>query len=243
MSHPALLTVGVLGGLGPEATLDFFSKVLEHTTAARDQDHLHLLIDNNPQVPNRNEAVAGTGPSPGPMLAEMAAGLEAAGADFLVMPCNAAHAYEVEVRAAAPWTPFISIIAETVEATLERVPNLEVAGVLAASGCLDAGLYRQAFGSRGVQTVEPEGARREHFMALLYRIKSGDKGDEVCAGMQALSAELVLEGAQAVVAGCTEVPLVLGHEDLEVPLVNSTDALVNATIAYASGDRPLPERP
>ncbi|MEJ2289679.1 MAG: aspartate/glutamate racemase family protein, partial [Deinococcales bacterium] len=83
------LTVGVLGGLGPEATLDFFAKVLARTPARTDQDHLHLLIDNDPGVPNRNDAVAGRGPSPGPRLATMARRLEAAGADFLVMVCNA----------------------------------------------------------------------------------------------------------------------------------------------------------
>ena len=74
-------TVGVIGGLGPEATLDFYAKVIALTPAKRDQEHLHLIIDSNPQVPNRNEAVAGTGPSPGPLLAHMAVGLERAGAD------------------------------------------------------------------------------------------------------------------------------------------------------------------
>ena len=233
------LTVGVLGGLGPEATLDFFAKVLAHTEAQRDQDHLHLLIDNNPKVPNRNEAVAGSGPSPAPALAAMARGLEAAGADFLVMACNAAHAFQSAITDATA-LPFVSIIAETVAATLERRPPPTTVGVLAAAGCIDAGLYRDAFAAEGVNTVEPEGERRERFMALLYRIKRGDKGAAVRRGMLALATELVEAGAEAIVAGCTEVPLVLFAADLPVPLVDSTEALVKATVRYATRAAPLP---
>jgi len=93
--------VGVLGGLGPEATLDFMAKLLERTTAltgaVTDQEHLHLLVDCNPKVPNRNRAVAGTGPSPAPDLAAMARRLDAAGADLLVMACNTAHHWEADI--------------------------------------------------------------------------------------------------------------------------------------------------
>ncbi len=238
---PPSLTVGVLGGLGPKATLDFFAKVLERTRAERDQDHLHLLIDNNPQVPNRNEAVAGTGPSPAPALAQMARGLEAAGADFLVMACNAAHAFKGAITEATS-LPFISIIEETVAATLERQPGVATLAVLAAAGCLDAGLYRDAFAAHGVRTLEPEGERRERFMELLYRIKAGDKGPAVRTDMRALAAELIAEGAEVLVAGCTEVPLVLFEDDLSVPLIDSTDVLVDATIAHATGTRALPEQ-
>ena len=226
------LVVGVLGGLGPEATLDFYAKVLELTPAQRDQEHLHLLIDSNPGVPNRNDAVAGTGPSPGPALAAMAARLECAGADFLVMVCNAAHAFQAEIRAAVS-VPFISLIEETCAATLQAVPGLTTVGVLGSSGCLDAGLYQTAFAERGVTPLVLEGGERDIFMRLLYRIKAGDKSSEVCRVMCALTDSLVARGAQAIVAGCTEVPLVLTADALPCPLVNSTDVLAQRTVFYA----------
>ena len=232
-------TVGVIGGLGPAATLDFFSKVLAKTPAGSDQEHLHLIIDNNPKVPNRNEAVAGTGPSPGPALAASAVALEKAGADFLVMVCNAAHAFQRDVTDAVS-LPFVSIVEETVEATLARLPGVKTVGVLASSGCLDARLYQTAFAERGVTALVPTGADREAFMTLLYRVKAGDKG--VGEAMLELAQGLILQGAEAVVAGCTEVPLVLFERDLSVPLVNSTDVLVESTVAYATGTRALPER-
>ncbi len=225
------LVVGVLGGLGPEATLDFYAKVLSLTPATRDQDHLHLIIDSNPQVPNRNEAVAGTGPSSGPALAAMAAGLERAGADFLVMVCNAAHAFQGEVEAAVS-IPFVSIIGETCDAALREVPGLKRVGVLGSSGCLDAGLYQNAFAERGVEVLVPKDADRDIFMSLLYRIKAGDKGDEVRDSMRALAESLLGNGAQAVVAGCTEVPLVLS-DDLPCPLIDSTAVLSERTVYYA----------
>lgn len=232
MSRNDHKTVGVLGGLGPEATLDFYAKVLTLTPAQRDQDHLHLIIDSNPMVPNRNEAVAGTGPSPGPLLSEMAAGLEKAGADFLVMVCNAAHAYRQDIEAGVS-IPFVSLIEETCEATLRRVPDLKKVGVLGSSGCLDAGLYQDAFAARGVTALVLEGTDRELFMKLLYRIKAGDKGNEVRKTMHSLAETLIAEGAQAVVAGCTEVPLVLSDDALPCPLIDSTAVLAERTVFYA----------
>ncbi len=242
MSKITSKTVGVLGGLGPAATLDFYAKVIALTPAARDQDHLHLIIDSNPAVPNRNEAVAGTGPSPGPALVAMAERLERAGADFLVMVCNAAHAYQGDIEAAVS-VPFVSIIKETCDAAVRKVPGLKKVGVLGSSGCLDAGLYQTAFAERGVRAIVPEGADREIFMTLLYRIKAGDKGADVQDTMRALAESLIGEGAQAIVAGCTEVPLVLSRDSLPCPLINSTDVLAERTVYYALNGLPTPITP
>lgn len=233
MSLKTPLTVGVLGGLGPEATLEFYAKVVALTPAGRDQDHLHVIIDSNPGVPNRNEAVAGTGPSPGPALAAMARRLEGAGADFLVMACNAAHAFQGDIEAAAS-VPFVSIVEETVRETLKRLPGVQKVGVLGSSGCLDSRLYQDAFARVGVEVIVPEGAEREALMRLLYRIKAGDKGGEVRSAMRALSGSLVFREAEAVVAGCTEVPLVLFDGDVGVPLVDSSAVLAERTVYYAA---------
>lgn len=115
--------VGVIGGMGPAATLDFYAKLIAATPATREQDHLRVLIDSNPGVPDRNLALAGGAPSPeaapGPVLADMARGLERAGADLLVMACNTAHAFEADIRRAVA-IPFVSIITETADAEIGR---------------------------------------------------------------------------------------------------------------------------
>ncbi len=235
-------TVGVIGGLGPEATLDFFSKILAATPAAIDQDHIHLLIDNNPKVPDRNKAVAGVGPSPAPALAAMARRLEQAGADFLVMPCNAAHAFQSAIEAAVS-IPFVSIIEETCREVVQRFPAAQCVGVLASTGCVDAELYQTAFARHGITVVVPVGAERDAFMQLVYRVKSGEKAHLFTHGMRDIAEALADRGAEVLVAGCTEVPLVLGERDAPCPLVDSTDVLVRATIQRArAGEWERPER-
>lgn len=130
-SPEAELAVGVIGGLGPATTLDYMAEVPKVSGAVRDPGHLHPIVDCNPKVPNRNAAIAGTGPSPGPMLAVMARRLEVAGADFLVMTCNSAHAWEAYIRAAVR-IPSVSIIAETVAEVVRRAPVGTGCSVLAA---------------------------------------------------------------------------------------------------------------
>ncbi|MCG8425038.1 MAG: amino acid racemase [Proteobacteria bacterium] len=237
MTEP--LTVGVIGGLGPVATADFFAKVVAQTPARIDQDHVRLIVDNNPKVPNRNEAMLGRGPSPGPHLAAMASGLQRAGADFLVMPCNAAHAWQDDIVKASG-LPFVSLIAETVAATRSRIPECTAVGVLAADACLAAGLYPAAFAGSGVRVIELAGADQEAFMALIYRIKTGDRSSAVRSRMREMAMKLVARGASAVIAGCTEVPLALTESELGCSLINSTDVLVERTIAYATGREPIP---
>lgn len=227
-------TVGVLGGMGPAATLDFHAKVIAACQAGRDQDHIRLIVDSNPAVPDRNAAMRGEGPSPGPALAAMARGLEAAGAQVLVMPCNTAHAWADDIRAATR-LPFIDLIEATAEAAVRAVPGLTMAGVLGTTGCLGAGLYHRAFAAHGAEVLAPESEDQAALMTLIARVKSGDTGPDVRSGMAELARGLTRRGAQVVVAGCTEVPLALSADQLDAPLVNSTDVLVDRAVAFARG--------
>ena len=223
-------TVGVLGGMGPDATVDFMSRVVRATPADKDQDHLRILVDNNPQVPNRQEALLRGGEDPGPALASMAKGLEAAGADFLVMPCNTAHAFKEAIEASVR-IPLVSII----DVTVEACGDVETVGVLATDGCISSGVFQQALSERGKRAVMLDDAQMQALMQLITRIKAGDAGREVAGGMRALAEALVARGANAVIAGCTEIPLVLADDMCEVPLVSSTDALARAAVARARG--------
>lgn len=223
-------TIGVIGGMGPAATLDLFAKLLEATPAERDQDHLRVLIDSNPRVPDRNAALAGRGPSPGPQLAAAARGLERAGADVLVIACNTAHAFQDEITGAVA-IPLLSMIDATADAAVANKPSR--VGVLAADGCRRAGLYKRAFAARDVEALFLDDGAQADFMQLVYRIKAGDTGEAVCSSMTALGASLLARGAELVVAACTEVPLVLGADALGAPLIDSTDALVKRVVAFA----------
>jgi len=235
------LTVGVLGGMGPEATLDFFRRVIGYTPARTDQDHLHLIIDNDPSVPNRNDAIAGTGPSPAPQLAAMARRLADAGADFLVIACNSAYAFESAVREATP-IPLVSIVDETARELAQKHPGSRKVGLLAASACLKAHLYQRAFDGLGVETIEPRDTELDAFMQALYPIKAGERGADITTRMAAIADALIDRGAEIIVAACTEVPLVLPAERVARPLLDSTDVLAARTVLYATGAEPLPVR-
>lgn len=215
-------TVGVLGGMGPEATVDFMSRVIAHTEASSDQDHLHLIVDQNPGVPSRQDALLSEGDNPGPDMAAMAQRLEKAGADFLVIPCNTAHAWQQDVRDAVD-IPLLSIV----DATMAACEGKEPIGLLATKGCLAAGVYDTD------NALLPNDADQDRVMDLVNAVKGGDQSDEVRAKMRGVAMSLVDRGAQIIVAACTEIPLVLADGDLPVPVIESTEELALATVRRA----------
>ena len=233
--------VGVLGGMGPEATVDFMAKVIAATPANKDQDHIRMLIDHNPSVPNRQAAILAAGEDPGPTLAEMAARLEAAGAEVLVIPCNTAYVFEESIEAAVN-VPLVSIIDVTIAEVRKRAPGAGTIGILATDGCLAAGVYQAALDAHGLAPLVPERDEIVRLMHLIHGIKGGDSGDESANDMREVAAALCERGAEALIAGCTEIPLVLDQSMLSVPLIASTDALAEYTVALARGEAPLPAK-
>ena len=216
--------------MGPESTVDFMAKVIAATPAGTDQDHARLLVDQNPGVPSRQAAILEGGEDPGAALAAMARGLEQAGADFLVMPCNTAHAF-TQAIAAAVSIPLVSIIDVTVDACREH----DAVGLLATAGCLQAGLYQQALDAAGIAVVIPDEAGVAEVLHLVMEIKGGNRGPEITARMRSVAESLVGRGATALVAACTEIPLVLNETMIPVPLVSSTDVLAAETAKICAG--------
>ena len=231
MTSSSTKTVGVLGGMGPDATVDFMAKVIALTPANEDQDHVRMLVDHNPKVPNRQAAMLGDGEDPGPVLAAMAVGLENAGADFLVMPCNTAHAY-YELVVAAIDIPLVSII----DLTVAECVDFSAVAVLATNSCLQWQIYQNALAANDIEVVLPDDAELAELMQLIALIKSGVRSPELGTRMRGLAEAQIEKGAQAIVAGCTEIPLVLNSSMLNVPLIASTDILAEATVKIARGE-------
>jgi len=234
------LTVGVLGGMGPEATVDFMARVIALTPADSDQAHVPMLVYNNPQVPDRQQAMRdGHGGPVRQALAASARRLAGGGADFWVMPCNTAHAFVQDAIDAAA-IPFVSIIDVTIESLPARSPGLRRVGLLATDACIAAGVYQEAIADTAMTLVLPDKAAQDECMALIFRVKSGDTGALVRERIAALAEALVQQGAEAIIAGCTEIPLVLSDDNISVPLVSSTDELARRTVEHATGARALP---
>jgi aspartate racemase len=242
MPHLTELTVGVLGGMGPLATVDFMDKLVKATSVSAEQDHLRVLVDSNAKVVDRNKAIAGTGPSPGVQLAQMAAGLERSGAGFIVMACNTAHAFDQSIRDSIS-VPFVSMVEEAADACLRDHSGIHRVGVLGAPGCMASGLYQSALQRRGLEPMVLNAGAQQAFNALLYQIKLGSPLTEITPPMKALAQLLIDDGAELLIAGCTEVPLVLGPNDLTRPLLDATLNLARRCVLYARGQAPLPVQP
>ncbi|WP_269515555.1 aspartate/glutamate racemase family protein [Brevundimonas subvibrioides] len=212
--------LGVLGGMGPAATVAFLARVQTLTPAQGDADHIRVVMDMNPQVPDRNTRLGEAEVE----LAAMALRLKAAGAEVLAMPCNTAHAQKAGILAAG--LPFIDMIATTV--AVVGGYDARSIGVLATPG--GEALYRAALEAVGVRPVLLTGADREAFMACVYGVKRGDTGPANRAEMARLARALTTAGADAIIAGCTEVPLLLDAGEVSVPFVDSAEVLAQACV-------------
>jgi aspartate racemase len=228
-------TIGILGGMGPEATLDLFGKIIANTPAARDQEHLRVVIDSNPKVPDRTAAILKGGESPVPAIKAGIAALKSAGADFVVIPCVSAHSFLGELQVEAG-LPILSLFDVTAEHIRQHHAHLRRVGMLATTGTLRASRFRQTLERAGIETLVPAEPDQERLMTAIYEIKGAPGGRDraaIGAEVRAIAGRLIQRGAQGVVAGCTEIPLVLKPGDLDVPVFDTLLLLARAAIAAA----------
>ena len=229
--------VGVLGGLGPLATVYFMDMVVKLTEAEKDQDHIPMLVMNDASIPDRTAFILGRSPeSPLPQMLENAAMLEKAGVDFLVIPCNTAHFFYDAVTEAVQ-IPVINIMEEAVAAAGRAIPGLRAIGVLATDGTVQTGVYERFAKEAGLELVVPEKEEQEAVMHIIY--------DEVKAGRPAdwktlvrIGESLRTRGAEAVILGCTELSVVSRDQELTkiYPwMVDSLEALAEKCIVTAGG--------
>jgi aspartate racemase len=228
------LVLGVLGGMGPAATVDFLAKLQAFTPAKSDQDHIRVLVDINPKVPDRNAP----GSQAGAVLAEMAGALQGAGADVLAIACNTAHDYADLIQRASG-LPLIDMI-ETAASAAHELGARRV-GVLGTKGALR--LYREYLAAQAMGLVALSNERQDDFMATIYKIKAGERGPDVQAEMAAYAADLIAGGAEAVIAGCTEAPLALGPKDVDAPFFDAGELLARRCVAVCLGQEPVPTLP
>ena len=225
------LVLGVLGGMGPAATLDFLTKLQAFTPVKREADHIRVMVDINPQVPDRNDPFA----KPGPVLAEMAGALQGAGAQVLAIACNTAHSH-ADLITRASGLPLIDMIATASIAA--RDTGAHRTGVLGTKAAIR--LYREYLAAQGMGLVTLPAEAQDQFMALLTQIKAGDIGPRVAKAMADLAQILVDQGAEAVIAGCTEVPLVLSAGDVSKPLLDAGELLARRCVNVCLGLEPVP---
>lgn len=223
--------IGILGGMGPEATILIMQKVLAGVQARDDADHIPLIVDQNPQVPSRiAHLIEGTGADPAPVLTDMARRLVAGGAQALAMPCNTAHHYAGAIRAAVA-VPLLDMIALSVAHAASLVPRGGVVGVLASPAVRKVGLFDAMLAERGLSALYAQDEAA--MLAAIRQIKAQGPQPQARQTLLAASAELHQRGAMVQMIACTEFSLIPEAVSPKVTAFDTLDRLVAEIIAFS----------
>ena len=234
-------TIGILGGMGPEATLNCFAKIIKNTPAKTDQEHLQVIIDSNPKVPDRTAAIIAEGESPVSILVAGCRTLQQAGADFIIIPCVSAHFFLDEIQQQIN-VPILSIFDAVTETIISDHPQIKTVGLMGTSGTISGGLFQKRLADDGIETVVPDENHQSKVMAAIYDIKNSQpirSKTEITSDLVATAESLISKGARGIVAGCTEIPLVLRQNHLPVPYFDALTILARTAILKA-GLTPIP---
>lgn len=200
--------VGIIGGMGPLATVDLFAKIVNNTPANIDQDHIRIIIDNNPQIPSRVDAILEGTESPLSAMQQSAKLLEIAGASFIILACNTAHHWIKDLRASVS-IPVYSIIENA--ATYISMNHRRYSGhilLLATEATISLGLYQQAFENKNMLLQIPTHEEQAIFYKAIRRVKAGElSSNSYISKANSILSRYAEEGTVAILAGCTEIPL------------------------------------
>lgn len=222
--------IGVVGGVGPAATVDFMNKIVRNTPAKRDQEHLKVVVEQNPQIPDRTENLLGNGVDPTIALYSTCKKLEADEADIIAIPCNTAHAFVERIQ---PYLsiPIVNMLFETVEYIKKCCKGRTAVGLLATSGTIGSRVYHDVIVPAGFELIVPDTENQKRVMDAIYGpqgVKAGfTTGQCVDDLMQAMTS-LVVRGAEIIVLGCTELPLLVERSDA-LPVAGKTVVVLDPT--------------
>ncbi len=220
-------TAGILGGMGPIATLDFLFKIVKNTDAKQDSEHVHMLVDNNTEIPDRSAYIQGSGENPEKFIIDSALKLQEMGSDFIVMPCNTAHYFYDNVKKALK-IPVINMIDETAKNLIGETK----VGLLATKGTYFSNVYEKVFTNYNIELVTPPMKFQDVIMEIIYKVKGGEiefDKDKI---------DLIIEyfnnlGVKKLILGCTELPIVFKNVRVEGELVDPTKILAISVIKRA----------
>lgn len=221
--------LGILGGMGPLASVDLQLRIIQNTDAKGDGDHLHVITDCNGKIPDRTQALLYGGESPLPEMIQSVRTLERAGAEFLVMACHTAHCFLEEVQKQTP-LPFLSMV-ETSFAAMKELGVKKIC-ILSTRGSAEVGLYDKECKKRGIEPLGLTSQEQDFVMEIIYGVKAGilDQHEEK---MELLLERKRKEGAELFLLACTELPLYFRHHQFQEDLLDATDVFAREILLYA----------
>ncbi|MEP6343279.1 MAG: amino acid racemase [Maricaulaceae bacterium] len=238
-----LKPIGVIGGMGPQATAYFMERLITLTETRDDQDHVPLYVDMKPQIPSRlSYLLDGTGDHPGPVLGQMAKGLEAQGAKALVMPCNTAHHY-AEFMTEAVDIPLLNMLTLAADAMVKIVGEGGTVGMLASPATDSAGIFQTAFDRLGCMSVDNLGDKlgvnaiypkdAERVLKVIRQIKAEGPSVDMASELTHFGQELEARGATCLLIGCSEFSIIGSGVETDLPLRDTVDILARETIRFS----------
>lgn len=224
--------IGVLGGMGPEATLLLMSRVLARTAADDDSDHIPMIVDNNTQVPSRIAAlIEKTGRDPLPVLVDMARSLQHYGADALAMPCNTAHHYAGEIAKSVS-IPFLDMVELTAGLVAGRLGRAGTVGMLCSPAVHIVGVFDNAFARHGIETIYPHDEAR--MLEAIRAIKRSAADGNARKIVHDAAVELAQRGAAVNIVACSEFSLITDSLPAGRDYIDTIDVLADAVVAFAT---------
>ncbi|MDT8377669.1 MAG: amino acid racemase [Desulfotignum sp.] len=220
--------VGIIGGMGPEATVDLMQRIIRLTPAMDDKDHIRCIVDNNPKVPSRIKAIIeGDGEDPGPVMADMGRRLEAWGADFLVIPCNTAHYYHNAVQKAVkiPVVNMIDLVVDEVKTHFSSEKNI---GMLASPAVAITKLYTRRFEATGMVEVWPDPEHQDLLLRIIRQVKTGRISPDRHPQYARVCDHLKGQGVRVAIVACTELSVLGGN--LPISTIDASQVLAEAIV-------------
>ena len=230
--------VGILGGMGPEATVDLMQRIIRLTPAQDDIDHIRCIVDNNPKIPSRIKAIIeGDGEDPGPCMADMGKRLEAWGADFLVIACNTAHYYYDAVQGAVK-IPVINLIDLVSNHVKTNFPEHDKVGILASPAVSITGLYTARFKKSGIKDVWPDPDYQDRLFHVIKEVKKGNTDSRVGEEYAKVCENLLDKGAGIAIIACTELSTLGGN--LPINTIDAAQVLAMEIVKTAKNQKVSP---
>lgn len=230
-----LKKLGVIGGMGPEATNFYYARLIARTKASCDQEHIDTVILSHATMPDRTKAIL-TGHKEALLAAitKDAKDLEMLGVSNIAIPCNTSHYFLKEIQAATK-VPIINMIEESVRYVMEAHPDVKKIGIMGTDGTIQAGTYHHACEKRGIIPASPREQAQKDVMSLIYDdIKSGRTGDR--AKFTRAYDDLMEQGCDAVILACTEISVFKEYYQVPVNCTDAMDVLVKESILRSGAE-------
>ena len=228
------MILGIMGGMGPAATLDLMKKITGYSHASKDQEHIHLVIDSNTQIPDRSEYISGNGENPVYEMVRSAIRLEMMGADYIVIPCNTAHLFCDRILKYSR-VPIINMVNETAEFINRKHPDAKDFFLLATEGTYASGIYKKAFEKFELNVTEPEQKDKQTVMNWIHKVKSGD------FSVSPLEVKTLIEKYtkmdEPIILGCTELPLLATITGTPKEYIDPASVLARRCVEIAEKSR------